>query len=147
MEDGPPKTLEEAVESVRWYQRVQVAANNNHVKWPRANVRGWSPKREETDSWDHYSSRRGDRGSPCNCYRGNFQTVQLHAAYRSQSLEFRKYEDIPRTEGFHVCERARDNRDSYHVRPVAGGLETAIAELTKQVGGLDTGSQGYEKIP
>ena len=132
MEEGPPKTLEEAVESVRRYQRVQVEAYNNRAKRPHANVRGWSPEREEIDSWDHYCSRRGDKGSQLyNCYRGNFQTAQSYAAHRSQSSEFRKYEDTPRTGGFHDCERARDNRVSYHVRAVAGGLEPAIAELTK----------------
>ena len=144
MEEGPPKTLEEAVESVRRYQSVQVEAYNNHVKRPRANVRGWSPEREEIDSWDHYSSRRGDRGSQYNCYRGNFQTAQSYAARRSQSPEFRKYEDTPRTGGFLDCERARDNCDSYHVRAVAGGLETAIAELTKQVGGLTQEVRGMK---
>ena len=107
MEDGPPKTLEEAVESVRRYQRVQVEAYNNHAKRPCANVRGWSPEREEIDSWDHYSSRRGERGSQYNCYRGNFQTVQSYAAHRSQSPEFRKYENMPHTEGFHDCVQSR----------------------------------------
>ena len=63
MEEGPSKTLEEAVESVRRYQRVQVEAYNNQAKRPRANVQGWSLEREDIDSWDHYSSRRGDRGS------------------------------------------------------------------------------------
>ena len=144
MEQGPPKSLEEAVESVRGYQHVQGAADNNCAKRPRANVRGWSPEREEIDSWDHYSSRRGDRGSQYNCYRGNFQTAQSYAAHRSQSPEFRKYEDTPRTGGFHDCERARDNCDSYHVRAVAGGLETAIAELTKQVGGLTQEVRGMK---
>ena len=83
MEEGPPKTLEEAVESVRRYQRVQVEAYNNHAKRPRANIRGWSPEREEIDSWDHYSSRRGDRGSQYDCY-WNLQTAQSYAAHRSQ---------------------------------------------------------------
>ena len=52
------------------------------------------------------------------------------------SPEFRRYEDTPRAEWFHDRERARHNRDSYHVQAIAGGLKTAIAELTKQVGGL-----------
>ena len=39
IEEGPPKTLEEAVESVRRYLRVQVEAYNNHAKRPHANVR------------------------------------------------------------------------------------------------------------
>ena len=131
MEEGPPKTLEEAVESVRRYQRVQVEAYHNHAKRPRANVRGWSPEREEIDSWDHNSSSRGDRGSQYNCFEG---ISKRHS--RSQSPEFRKYKDTPGTEEFYDCERARDKRDSYHVRAVVAGLETAIAELTKQVGGL-----------
>ena len=46
--------------------------------------------------------------------------------------------------------QARDNlpRDSYHVRAVGEGLETAIAELTEQIGGggggggLGAGGQG-----
>ena len=59
-------------------------------------------------------------------------------------LEFRKYEDSPRTERFHDRERARDKRDSYHVHAVAGGLETAIAELTKQVGGLTQEVRGMK---
>ena len=41
MEEGPPKTLEEAVESVRMYQRVQVEAYHNHAKRSRANVEKW----------------------------------------------------------------------------------------------------------
>ena len=38
------------------------------------------------------------------------KAAQSYAAHRSQSPEFRKYKDTPRTEGFHDCERARDNR-------------------------------------
>ena len=49
MEQGPPKSLEEAVESVRGYQHVQWAADNKCAKQPRANVRGWSPEREKLD--------------------------------------------------------------------------------------------------
>ena len=60
------------------------------------------------------------------------------------SLESRKYEDSPCTEGFHDREWARDNRDSYHVQAVAGGLETAIAELNKQVGGLTQEVRGMK---
>ena len=46
MEQGPPKTLEEAVESVRWYQHVQGAADTSGAERPRAHVRGWSPDRD-----------------------------------------------------------------------------------------------------
>ena len=49
MEQGPPKTLEEAVESMRWFQHVQGAAVTSGAEQPRAHVRGWSP---DKDSWD-----------------------------------------------------------------------------------------------
>ena len=58
MEQGPPKTLEEAVESVRWYQHVQGEVDNSYAEKPRANVRGWSPEREKLDRRDQYSSRK-----------------------------------------------------------------------------------------
>ena len=65
MEQGPPKTLEEAVESVRWYQHVHGAAVTSGAERPRAHVRGWSPDR---DSWDRHN-RRGDTDSRYERYR------------------------------------------------------------------------------
>ena len=62
MEQGPPKTLEEAVESVRWYQHVQGAVDNNYAERPRANVRGWSPEREKTGSPGPVPKQKGRRG-------------------------------------------------------------------------------------
>ena len=56
MEQGPPKTLEEAVESMRWFQHVQGAAVNSGAERPRAHVRGWSPDR---DSWDRHNGSGG----------------------------------------------------------------------------------------
>ena len=56
MKQGPPRTLEEAIESFRWYQNVQGAADTSGAERPRAHVRRWSPERE---SWDRHN-RRGD---------------------------------------------------------------------------------------
>ena len=64
MEQGPPKTLEEAVESVRWYQHVQGAADNSYAERPRANVWGWSPEREKLDRRDQWKGRRGKSTGP-----------------------------------------------------------------------------------
>ena len=79
MEQGLLKALEEAEESVRWYQHVQGAADNNCAERPRANVRGWSPEWERIDSRDQYSSSRGDTDSPYDRYRGNFRAGQLYS--------------------------------------------------------------------
>ena len=132
MEQGPPKTLEEAVESVRWYQHVQGAADTSGAERPRALVRGWSP---EGDSRDRHN-RRGDTDSRYDRYRESPRAAQQYSTYQSRSPEFGRYEDFPRAEDFRDRERVRDSRDYYQVRTVSGGWETAMAELTKQVGGL-----------
>ena len=143
MEQGPPRTLEEAVESVRWYQHVQGAVDNSYAERPRANVRGWSPEREKLDRWDQYSSRRDDLDSRSNRYRGSFQAAQSQSAYRTRSPVFRRYEDsLSRAEDAH--DRERDSRDKYQVRAVTGGLEAVVAELTKQVGGLTQELRGVK---
>ena len=135
MEQGPPKSLEEAVESVRGYQQVQWAADNNCAERPRAKVRGWSPEREKLDCRDQYPSRRDDVDSRSDRYRGSSRAVQSQSAYRARSPEFRGYEgSLSRAEDAH--DRERDSRDKYQVRAVTGGLEAVVAELTKQVGGL-----------
>ena len=135
MEQGPPKSLEEAVESVRGYQQVQWAADNNCAERPRAKVRGWSPEREKLDCRDQYPSRRDDVDSRPDRYRGSSRAVQSQSAYRARSPEFRRYEgSLSRAEDAH--DRERDSRDKYQVRAVTGGLEAVVAELTKQVGGL-----------
>ena len=135
MEQGPPKSLEEAVESVRGYQQVQWAADNNCAERPRAKVRGWSPEREKLDCRDQYPSRRDDVDSRSDRYRGSSRAVQSQSAYRARSPEFRRYEgSLSRAEDAH--DRERDSRDKYQVRAVTGGLEAVVAELTKQVGGL-----------
>ena len=41
-------------------------------------------------------------------------------------------------------ERVRDSRHNYQVRTVSGAWETAMAELTKQVGGLIQGVRGIK---
>ena len=132
MEQGPPKTLEEAVESVRWYQHVQGAADTSGAKRPRAHVRGLSTERDRRDRY----SRRGDMDSRYGRYRESPRAAQPNSTYRSRSPEFGRYEEFPRSEDFHDRERVRDSWDNYQVRAVSGGWETAIAELTKQVGGL-----------
>ena len=71
MEQGPPKSLEEAVESVRGYQQVRWAADNNCAEQPRAKVRGWSPEREKLDCRDQYPSSRDDVDSRSDRYRRN----------------------------------------------------------------------------
>ena len=135
MEQGPPRTLEEAVESVRWYQHVQGAVDNSYAERPRANVRGWSPEREKLDRWDQCSSRRDDLDSRYERYRGSFRVAQSQSAYRARSPEFGRYEDsLSRAEDAH--DRERDSRDKYQVRAVTGGLKAVEAELTKQEGGL-----------
>ena len=135
MEQGPPKSLEDAVESVRGYQQVQWAADNNCAERPRAKVRGWSPEREKLDCRDQYPSRKDDVDSRSDRYRGSSRAVQSQSAYRARSPEFRRYEDsLSRAEDAH--DRERDSRDKYQVRAVTGGLEAVVAELTKQVGGL-----------
>ena len=58
--------------------------------------------------------------------------AQPHSSYRSQSPEFGRCEESSRATDFH--DRERDSRDKKQVRAVTGGLETAVAELTKQVG-------------
>ena len=63
MDQDPPKTLDEAVDSVRWYQHVQVAADNKHAERSHAKVQGWALVKEEMDNRYHYSNRRGDTGS------------------------------------------------------------------------------------
>ena len=135
MEQGPPKSLEEAVESVRGYQHVQGAADYNCAERPRAKVRGWSPEREKLDCRDQYPSSRDDVDSRSDRYRGSSRAVQSQSAYRARSPEFRRYEDsLSRAEDAH--DRERDSRDKYQVQAVTGGLEAAVAELMKQVGGL-----------
>ena len=135
MEQGPPKSLEEAVDSVRGYQHVQGAADYDCAERPRAKVRGWSPEREKLDCRDQYPSRRDDVDSRSDRYRGSSRAVQSQSAYRTRSPEFRRYEDsLSRAEDAH--DRERDSRDKYQVRAVTGGLEAVVAELTKQVGGL-----------
>ena len=135
MEQGPPKSLEEAVESVRGYQHVQGAADNNFAERPRAKVRGWSPEREKLGCRNQYPSRRDDVDSRSDRYRGSSRAVQSQSAYRARSPEFRRYEDsLSRAEDAH--DRERDSRDKYQVQAVTGGFEAVVAELTKQVGGL-----------
>ena len=135
MEQGPPKSLEEAVESVRGYQHVQGAADYNCAERPRAKVRGWSPEREKLDCRDQYPSSRDDVDSRSDRYRGSSRAVQSQSAYRARSPEFRRYEDsLSCAEDAH--DRERDSRDKYQVQAVTGGLEAAVAELMKQVGGL-----------
>ena len=132
MEQGPPKTLEEAVESMRWFQHVQGAASNSGAERPRAHVRGWSPDRE---SWDRHN-RRGDMDSRYERYRESTRPAQQYSTYQSRSQDFGRYEGSPSADDFRDRERVRDSRDNYQVRAVSGGWETAMAELTKQVGGL-----------
>ena len=135
MEQGPPKSLEEAVESVRGYQHVQGAAGYNCAERPRAKVRGWSPDREKLDCRDQYPSSRDDVDSRSDRYRGSSRAVQSQCTYRARSPEFRRYEDsLSRAEDAH--DRERDSRDKYQAQAVTGGLEAVVAELTKQVGGL-----------
>ena len=135
MEQGPPKSLEEAVDSVRGYQHVQGAADYDCAERPRAKVRGWSPEREKLDCWDQYPSSRDDVDSRSDRYRGSSRAVQSQSAYRARSPEFKRYEgSLSRAEDAH--DRERDSRDKYQVRAVTGGLEAVVAELTKQVGGL-----------
>ena len=143
MEQGPPKTLEEAVESVRWYQHVQGAVDNSYAERPRANVGGWSPERERLDRRDQYLTRREDADSRYDRYRGNLRGAHPQSNYRARSPEFGRYEgSLPRAEDAH--DRGRDSRDSYQVRAVTGGLEAAVAELTKQVGGLTQEVRGMK---
>ena len=153
MEHGPPTTLEAAVESVRWYQHVKGAVDNSYAERPRANVRGWSPEREKLDRRDQYQgrrddgdsrfdryrdqyqSRRDDGDSRFDRYRGNSRAAQSQSTYRARSPEFVGYEgSASRAED--ARDREWDSRDKYQVRAVSGGLEAAVAELTKQVGGL-----------
>ena len=132
MEQGPPKTLEEAVESMRWFQHVQGAAVNIGADRPRAHVRGWSPDKE---SWDRHN-RRGDMDSRYERYRESPRPAQQYSTYQSRPQDFGRYEGSPRADDFRDRERVRDSWDNYQVQAVSGGWETAMAELTKQVGGL-----------
>ena len=91
MEQGPPKTLEEAVESMRWFQHVQGAAVNIGADRPRAHVRGWSPDRE---SWDRHN-RRGDMDSRYERYRESPRPAQQYTTYQSRSQDFGRYEGPP----------------------------------------------------
>ena len=91
--DAGVKAMEEAVESVRWYQHVQGAVDNNYAERPRVNVRGWSPEREKLDRRDQYLSRRDDTDSRYDHYRGNFRAAQPHSTYHSRSPKFGRYED------------------------------------------------------
>ena len=153
IEHGPPTTLEAAVESVRWYQHVKGAVDNSYAERPRANVRGWSPEREKLDRRDQYQGRRDDGDSRFDRYRdqyqsrrddgdsrfdrywGNSRAAQSQSTYRARSTEFVGYEgSASRAED--TRDREWDSRDKYQVRAVSGGLEAAVAELTKQVGGL-----------
>ena len=110
MEQGPPRTLEEAVESVRWYQHVQGAADTSGTERPRAHVRGWSPER---DSWDRHN-RRGDTDSRYERYRESPRAAQQYSTYQSRSQGFGRYEEFPRAEDFLDRERVRDSRrDNY----------------------------------
>ena len=72
MEQGPPRTLEEAVESVRWYQHVQGAVDNSYAERPWANVRGWSPERKKLNRRDQYQGRRDDGDSRFDRYRDQY---------------------------------------------------------------------------
>ena len=114
MDQGPPKTLEEAVESVRWYQHVQVAADNNRAKQPRANIPGWSPEREEIDSRDRYYSRRGDMDNRYDSYRESPRAAQPYSTYRSRLPEFERYKEFPHAKDFRDRERVWDSRDNCH---------------------------------
>ena len=139
MEQGPPTTLEEAVESVRWYQHVKGAVDNSYAERPRANVRGWSPEREKLDRRDQYQGRRDDGDSQFDRYRGNSRAAQSQSTYRARSPEYGRYE-VSRADDAHDSER-----DRYQVRAVTGGLEAAVAELTKQVGGLTQEFRGLTR--
>ena len=77
MEQGPPRTLEEAVESIRWYQHVQGAADTSGAERPRAHVRGWSLER---DSRDRYN-RRGDTDSRYDRYQEGPRVAQQYSTY------------------------------------------------------------------
>ena len=145
MEQGPPKTLKEVAESVKWYQHVQVSADHNGAEQPRANIPGCSPEREEIDSRDWYYSRRGDTNNRYDRYRESPQAGQPYSTYRSRSPEFGRYEEFPHAEDFRDRERVRDSQDNYQVRAVLGGWKTAMAELTKQVGGLAQEVRGIKK--
>ena len=114
MEQGPPKTLEEAVESVRWCQHVQGAADNNCAERPRTNVRGWSPERDKLDRRDQYPSRRDDADSRYDRYQGNVRAAQPHSTYCSRSPEFGRYEESFRAEDSH--DREPYSRDKYQLR-------------------------------
>ena len=84
-------------------------------------------------------------------YRESSRPAQQYSTYQSRSQDFGRYEGSPRAEDFCDRERVRDSRNNYQVRAVSGGWETAMAELTKQVGGLvqevrgiKTRGQGYK---
>ena len=117
MEQGPPKTLEEAVESVRWYQHVQGAADTSGAERPRAHVRGWSPEGESRD----LHNGRGDTDSRYDRYRESPRAAQQYSTYQSRSQYLGRYEGSPRAEDFRERERVRDSRENYHVRAVSGG--------------------------
>ena len=153
MENGPPQTLEDAVEMVKWYQDIQGAVDHSYAERPRANVLGWSPEREKRDRRDQYQgrrddgdgrfdryrdqyqSRRDDGDSRFDRYRVNSRAAQSQSTYRARSPEFVGYGgSASRAED--ARDREWDSRDKYQVRAVSGGLEAAVAELTKQVGGL-----------
>ena len=130
MEHGPPRTLEEAVESVRWYQHVQGAVDNSYAERPWANARGWSPEREKLDRRDQYQGRRDDGDSRFDRYRDQYQSrrddgdsrfdryrvnsraAQSQSTYRARSPEYGRYE-VSRADDAHD-----DERDRYQVRGV-----------------------------
>ena len=152
MEQGPPQTLEDAVDMVRWYQDIKGAVDNSYAERPRANVRGWSPERENRDRRDQYQgrsddgdgrfdryrdqyqSRRDDGDSRFDRYRVNSRAAQSQSTYRARSPEFVGYGGSASRAD--ARDREWDSRDKYQVRAVSGGVEAAVAELTKQVGGL-----------
>ena len=143
MENGPPQTLEDAVEMVKWYQDIQGAVDHSYAERPRANVRGWSPERERRDRRDQYQGRRDDGDSRFDRYRVNSRAAQSQSTYRARSPEFVGYGgSASRAEDARDCEW--DSRDKYQVRAVSGGLEAAVAELTKQVGGLTQEVRGMK---
>ena len=146
MEQGPPRTLEEAVESVRWYQHVQGAVDNSYAERPRANVRGLTPEREKLDRQDQYQVRTDDGDSRFDRYRGNSRAAQSQSTYRARSPEYGIYE-VSRADDAHDGER-----DRYQVRAVTGGIRSCCGGthktsrgLNSGVQGLKSGSQGHER--
>ena len=168
MEQGPPKSLEEAVESVRGYQHVQGAADNNCAERPRAKVRGWSPEREKLDCRDQYPSRRDAVDSRSDRYRGSSRAVQSQSAYRARSPEFRgmrvlyPVRKMPTTVNGTVGTNIRYGRLRGGIRSRCGGaheasrgLDAGTHEASRGLDagtheasrGLNAGTQGREKPP